>query len=114
MELNLEDIERLCDRVAHFSGKAGLRFKAMPVIEWEFASIDEYMRARAMLMSVLTPDLVNASAARTPRPASSHVEEIEIFNVTFRLICRQMLATPYGTVGAARVSSVISISRPPK
>lgn len=102
MQLEIEHIKQVCYEVRNFSDRSGLRFRAMPVIEWEFADIHEYMRARVMLKQCLTPDLIAAQVVSGPRVINPHCEEIELFGVTFRLICHQMLHTPYGEVGAAR------------
>jgi hypothetical protein len=101
--LSAEDIKRTCYEVMALGKIAGWQFKSLPVVQWEFPTISEYMRARMELLRAMSPEL--AKMVRDVdagfRRVSGHTEELDCYGVTFRLICTQKFMTPHGPYGAA-------------
>jgi hypothetical protein len=79
-----DDIRRLCATIADFSAAADLRFKAMPVITWSFATTRDLNHARANLMQCLSGDLMPMSKEQVER-VRGRICEIDCYGVTFRL-----------------------------
>ena len=102
MELDAHHIKDVCYRVGMIGRTAGWRLNAMPVVQWEFATLHDYARARMDLLRAMTPEM-HAMMRGNPefRRISDHIEEVDIFGVTFRLICKQQIMTPRGPIGAA-------------
>ena len=99
--LNAGDIRQLCAYVRHLSNKAHWQWKGLPVICWEFATIEDFVQARAELLSALTPMMLDMKNAT--RRISSEISEIDCHGVTFRLICKQRLMTTHGPYGASEL-----------
>lgn len=97
------DIKRVCAAAAHFSAKAGLRFKAMPVLVWEFGAISEFMEARANLMMAITPEM-QGGRVRTKK-ICSEVEEIDCHGITLRLVCKEKVMHMTGPYGATDIEA---------
>jgi hypothetical protein len=100
-----DDIIRLCAEVSHFSKKANLRWKGLPIIAWEFADIGDFHNAKAMLMRAITPMMLAYTGDTPPwqRIIDPSVMEIDCHGVTFRLICKQKMMTRHGPFGAAEM-----------
>ena len=76
----------------------------MPVLQWEFASIADYHRARCDLLRALEPELrFMVKGGEHFRKVSDDVEELDCYGTTFRLICKQKIMTPRGPFGAAEM-----------
>jgi hypothetical protein len=95
-----DEIMRLCDSVGDFSRSNDWRFKAKPVIVWEFSTIGEYARARMDILRAMQ-DLLKFSRTDDgwQRAISSEVTEIDCMGVTFRLVCAEKTMTPKGPYG---------------
>lgn len=103
MEIEASDIIKLCAEVYHFSRKADLRWKGMPVIAWEFADISDFMRTRASILRALDPMMI-ATGGGHGRKIGQDTEEIDCHGVTFRLICKQKMMTRHGPYGATEMN----------
>lgn len=104
MEIN--HLSALCNHVSDFGARENWRFKAMPVIVWEFASINDFMDARVGLerMLIKTPPYTLDALLRSPAP---HLCEIDCCGITFRLVCREVLMTEHGPYGAAEITPIV-------
>lgn len=92
-----EDIFRLCATIADFSHKADLRWRAMPVVAWEFATLGEYACA---LVAVRQAIPVHEQCQRVVAP---HIYELDAYGVTFRLICKAKVASARGPYAATEI-----------
>lgn len=91
MEITAEDIKRLCYEVSRFSKAGGLRWKGLPVVTWEFADISDFVNTRMMVLRALDPEL--KYSGEHGRQTDDDTEEIDVYGVTFRLICKQKMMT---------------------
>ena len=67
MEIN--HLSALCNHVSDFGARENWRFKAMPVVVWEFASINDFMEARVALGRMLAePPYSFDALLRSPAP----------------------------------------------
>lgn len=105
MSFTDDDVIRVCAEVSRFGRKAGYTFKGLPVVQWEFPTIGDFARAKVELLRALSPMMVGAlGAGAWQRETDESTFEIDCHAVTFRLVCRQVLAVPGGrTVGAAEI-----------
>jgi hypothetical protein len=103
VSLEAKDIMEVCRRVMMLGRIANWQFKGLPVMQWEFADISDYHRARKDLMIAMAPELrgMVRDADRLFRRVSDDVEELDCYGVTFRLICKQKMMTRSGPYGAA-------------
>lgn len=97
-----DDIVRVCATVGEFSRMANWRWKALPIVEWEFPTISEFARARAQILQAVTPLMVYGEN-NWQRSMDANTLEIDCHGVTFRLVCRERMATPHGSYGAAEI-----------
>lgn len=105
MRFTAEDVIRLCAEVSHFGRKADYTFKGLPVVQWEFPTIGDFGRAKVELLQVLSPMMIGSiGPGAWQRAIDEHTFEMDCHAVTFRLVCRQVLAVPRGkTVGASEI-----------
>lgn len=104
MSIDDQSIIRMCGEARRFSSVAGWQFQGMAVMQWEFASISAFAEAKMQLLRAITPMMMHArSDAAWQRATSPDECEIDCNGVTFRLICKQRLATPLRTVCAAEI-----------
>lgn len=104
--MDYADIARVCHEVARLSDSANWRFKGAAVIQWEFATISDFMRARADVTMALQDVMkFQLSDAAWQRAVSPDILELDCHGVTFRLVCSQRVAHPGfpGGVGAAQM-----------
>lgn len=80
-----DDVRRLCAQVNHFSQKANWRFKSLPVMNWQFASRNDFHNARMTLLAALDKELIPMSANAVERTLSDTTTEIDCYGTTFRL-----------------------------
>lgn len=100
-----DDIIRVCAEISHFGRKADYTFKGLPVVQWEFATIGDFARAKIEILRALSPMMVGSlGPAAWQRTIDEYTFEVDCHAVTFRLVCRQSLALPMGgKVGAAEM-----------
>lgn len=104
MDVTAEEIARLCHEASLFSSSAGWTFKALPVMQWEFPTIGDFARARVQLIRAISPLMVaERNEAAWQRATSPSTFEIDCYGITFRLVCKQILATPARNFGAAQI-----------
>jgi hypothetical protein len=80
-----DDVRRACAEVRGFSQKANWRWKALPILTWEFADRHVFDNARATLRRALDKDLVPGSIQAVERLNQPNHSEIDAYGVTFRL-----------------------------
>jgi hypothetical protein len=103
-EFDFEDVLRLCHGVSNFSRQANWKWKGFPVIQWEFPTIKEFATARLQIEQILRPEMYKMSHDGSwARIVDPETFEVDCYNVTFRLICREKLKTPQAVVGAAEM-----------
>lgn len=102
-DIDIDDIERLCAEARRLSTKANWAFKALPVMEWTFPTIGDFARAKMQVQRALTPRMGLTSEGAWQRAVSPSTFEVDYYGITFRLICREVLATPQGNYGAAQI-----------
>lgn len=102
-DIDMDDIGRLCAEARRLSTKAGWRFKALPVMEWTFPTIGDFVRAKVQVQRALLPHMAPTRDQAWQRIVSPSSFEIDYYGITFRLVCREVLATPQGNYGAAQV-----------
>ena len=103
--VDIDMVKRICAETRRFSMQANWKWVALPVMQWEFADIGQFAIARMQLLQALEPHmLAMQSPSDWQRTDGPDRFEIDCYGVTFRLVCRQRIATPGGkTVGAAEV-----------
>lgn len=115
--INIDMVKQLCAEARRFSVQADWKWVALPVMQWEFADIGQFAIAKMQLLQVIEPIMMPmmrnpADWQRTDGPDRF---EIDCYGITFRLVCRQRIATSGGkSVGAAYVRVVQGPSFPPK
>lgn len=96
------DIIRLCREVDTFSRSADFRFKALPIVSWEFGDLSDFLRARAALMRAIEPQMkMTTRGDDLLRKKDDNTVEIDCHGITFRLTCHVKMMTPHGPRGAA-------------
>lgn len=91
--LEFDDVVRVCAEVHQFGRVAGLRFKALPIIQWEFADKSEFFNADAALQRALAAVLIYSDGRGARREMFPQgVVEFDCHGVTFRLICKAVAA----------------------
>jgi hypothetical protein len=99
-----QDVIRICREVDLFSRIAKFRFKALPVVAWEFADLRDFMNARVALMRAIEPQMLMMTRGRDLlRKVDDSTVEIDCHGVTFRLTCHQRIMTKHGPRGAAHL-----------
>ena len=102
--LDYETIVRTCREVHRMSRMANWQWKGMPVLQWEFATIGDFARAKVDILQAIQPHMVGNTEAAWQRVDGPEICELDCHGITFRLICKQRLAAPGGkTYGAAQV-----------
>lgn len=87
------DVIRACAEVHQLGRIAGLRFKALPIIQWEFADKSEFFNADAALQRALSTVLTHKDGRGDRREMLPQgVVEFDCHGVTFRLICKAIAA----------------------
>ena len=95
--VSFDAIVRMCAGVHGFSRMAGWRWKALPVIQWEFSTLSEFARAVVELREAIAPQMLHArSDAEWQRATHQDTFEIEAHGVMLRLVCAERLALPDG------------------
>lgn len=92
--MNINDITSTCAMINRLGRSEQLQFKALPVIQWEFADKSDFFRAEYALKLALDPILammVHDQAAKREM-YSQGVVEFDYHGVTFRLICKAIAA----------------------
>jgi hypothetical protein len=86
---NAEEIRKTCYTVMRLGKLAQLQFKALPVIQWEFADKSNFFRAEAALKQALDREMTHVvmDYQRREMPRVG-VVEFDCYGVTFRLICK--------------------------
>lgn len=102
--ITTHEMRRLCAEVAAFSRSADWKFQAMPVVAWEFLTIDAFAKAKRSVLYAVGPLMRYEPRESWHRAVSPEVYEIDCEGVTFRLTCRQRMMTPAGAVGAAEIA----------
>jgi hypothetical protein len=104
MDLSSDDIMRLCGEVRRLSQKVNWQWKGLPVAQWEFATIADFARAKMQLERAISPMMIHTrSDASWQRALSPSVWEVDANGVTFRLVCREEMQTPRGSLGATQI-----------
>lgn len=99
-----QDIIRICREVSLFSKQAHFRFKALPVVAWDFADLSDFMNARVALMRAIEPQMMMTTrGGDLLRKVDDFTVEIDCHGVTFRLSCHQKVMTRHGPRGAAYI-----------
>lgn len=111
--MNLSHLATLCADISHFGDEQNWRFKAMPVISYEFATIKEFCEAVFALEQMLRTDPSTQASGISLRIVGSHTREIDCCGVTFRLICHEQVMTVRGPYGAAELKPDHFASWPP-
>lgn len=102
--LDLDDIRRLSQEAYRFSRIANWQWKGRPTMEWEFTTIKDFARARMELMQALKDEMSCRATSDWTRTLDPETFEIDYHGITFRLICRQRIATQEGAkVGATEI-----------
>ncbi len=102
--MEADDIIRICREVSQFSQLANFRFKALPIVAWEFADLRDFMNARAALMRAIEPVMMMTTrGGDLLRKVDDSTVEIDCHGVTFRLTCHQKVMTQHGPRGAAYI-----------
>lgn len=102
-EIEMDDIGRLCAEAQRLSAKAGWRFKGLPAVEWTFSTIGDFAHAKIQVQRALMPHMGPSNDEAWQRTVSPSSFEIDYHGITFRLVCREVLATPQGNYGAAQI-----------
>ena len=105
MVIDDQTIIRICGEVRRFSQIANWQWSGLPVIQWEFPTISAFARAKMQLLAALSPMMMMHMRNETERQRATSKDEFEIDcnGVTFRLMCKQRIATPLHTVWAAEM-----------
>jgi hypothetical protein len=103
VNIDFNDVVRLCAEVYQFSRKADLRWKGLPVVTWEFGDMGDFMNTKAMLLRALQPHMIGDTKS-WQRVLDPTTLEIDCHGVTFRLICKQKMMTRHGPFGAAEMN----------
>lgn len=103
--MTLSDLAQLSAQISNFSRKHNYRWKACPVICWEFATLNDYFHARADLEQAICSEPYYAATPRQfTRTLSPDTCELDCYGVTFRLTCLQRMMTPAGERGANQLT----------
>lgn len=109
--LDYEAIVRTCREAHRLSRMANWQWKSMPVLQWEFATIGDFARAKMDILRAVQPHMIGTNEAAWQRIDGPEICELDCYGITVRLICKQRLAAPDGKAyGAAHI--VISGPRP--
>jgi hypothetical protein len=92
---HFSEIADLCNRVYRFQALQNWRFKALPVISWEFPDVGEFFAARAMLERAINASRQPFAVDMIRLPDRSTVE-MDVCGVTFRLSCPAIYTTADG------------------
>ena len=88
--MTLPEIRQLCAEVEAFSKAQRWRWKANPVLVYEFADQSDFVDAHAALLEALVGEPYVLGAAMQ-RKITSHSVEIDCYGITLRLSCKRAL-----------------------
>jgi hypothetical protein len=104
------ELAQIAALATHFAGARDWRWKGNIVIDFQFQTMSDYFNAKS--------DLANLVLSSPSYPVSAHgrdqVErilspdscELDFYGVTFRLTCKERVATPRGSAGVTQVKVV--------
>ena len=87
MQIDTQDIIKVCGTISDFVKNADMRFKALPVLAFEFVDMSSFMSARMNFLQAIEPQLIYPTGKG--RRVDDHTEEFDCYGVTVRLICRE-------------------------
>lgn len=108
MSLTQDDLHRVCAAVRDFVGVADWRFKVLPVLRFEFATMNDYARAYHDLIRAHETAAILGNMRKDGRGA-----DFEFANVRVELICNEKVMTKHGPYGAGEVSFKQAFPWPP-
>lgn len=96
--MKLNDLIRLCHEVDRASKINNWQFVGMPVIVWEFPTINEFVHAREELISAIveSKQFQHLAGDGYKRILGDDTTEVDCYGVTFRLVCKARAYRPDG------------------
>lgn len=101
--IETQSLQALCAHINHFSASTEWRWKALPIVTWEFGTVREYHNARAELRMAIARDMSLTGSDSPIRAVNSACEEFDCYGVTFRLVCKEMTMTVRGPIGVVEL-----------
>jgi hypothetical protein len=97
------DVVHLCHAVERFGAKQGWRFKALPVITWEFADFHDFAFARQALCDAIRASFPSKLITELETIINPNAVRIEAVRCTFILTCHVTFDLGRGPTGAAEM-----------
>src|SRR5262249_37458911 len=98
--MDTDKLALLCTHINNFGQWHNWRFKAVPVILWEFSSVGDFANAVSQLSECMHKRWPEVSG-QIMRQVSPSCIEIDACGVIFRLVCLDIRMTERGPMGAA-------------
>lgn len=98
MDYLLDYIRRACHSVNMLQHAANWQWKGMPVLQFEFHDMNEFMEAEYTLLQATKNELYFAGD-KVRNVVDDRTIDFRIYGVTFRLVCHQEWMTPTGPIG---------------
>lgn len=101
--MKYDDIVRMSREVYVFGARENWRFKALPIITFEFSTLGDFARAKMEMLQCTRAMLFMFDEKSQTRMFQDDTFEMDIHGVTVRLVCTQIMMTPQGPIGAGSV-----------
>lgn len=98
--MEIEHLTAICNHVRSFQARSGWEFKSLPILTFEFPTIVEFHDAKEQLFRCIMPELRGRDGRQIERLIGDDTCELDCYNVTFRLVCKQRIMLRQRSAGA--------------